>query len=68
MSKSNDKILVVDDNLGVRRTLGVVLAPYFEEVKIIGSPSELSSAIAKFRPEVVLLDSSDFSDCSYNDE
>ena len=56
MSRNSGRILVVDDNLGVRRTLKVVLSPYFEDVKIIGSPAELSTAITDFKPHVVLLD------------
>ena len=56
MAKNFGRILIVDDNLGVRRTLKVVLSPYFEEVEIIGTPSELRSKISEFKPDVVLLD------------
>lgn len=56
MGNTFGRILIVDDNLGVRRTLKVVLSPYFEAVQTIGSPSELSSAISNFKPNVVLLD------------
>ena len=56
MSKNLAKILVVDDNLGVRRTLQVILSPHFESVKIISSPVEIDSALAELKPDVVLLD------------
>ena len=56
MARNFGRILIVDDNLGVRRTLKVVLSPYFEEVLTIGSPSELTSAISEFKPNVILLD------------
>ena len=56
MAKNYGRILIVDDNLGVRRTLKVILSPYFEETLAIGSPIEISSAISEFKPDVVLLD------------
>lgn len=56
MGKTSGRILVVDDNLGVRRTLKVVLSPFFEEIRTIGSPTEINSSITEFRPDVVLLD------------
>ena len=56
MAGKYGKVLVVDDNPGVRRTLRLVLSPFFEEVKIIGSPSELPSSLSEFKPDVVLLD------------
>ena len=56
MAKNSGRILIVDDNLGVRRTLKVVLSPYFEQIHTIGSPSEITSSMAGFKPDVVLLD------------
>ncbi|MCH5239892.1 MAG: sigma-54-dependent Fis family transcriptional regulator [Muribaculaceae bacterium] len=56
MANKFGRILIVDDNLGVRRTLKVVLSPYFEEIHTIGSPTEISSSISQFKPDVVLLD------------
>lgn len=56
MAKKRGRILIVDDNLGVRRTLKVVLTPYFEEIYAIGSPIEITSSISDFKPDVVLLD------------
>ena len=56
MAKKFGKVLIVDDNLGVRRTLKVVLSPYFEEIETLGTPAELPSFISEFKPDVVLLD------------
>ncbi|MBR4687011.1 MAG: sigma-54-dependent Fis family transcriptional regulator, partial [Bacteroidales bacterium] len=50
------KILVVDDNLGIRRTLEILLPVHFAEVRTIPSPASLVSALEQFRPDVVLLD------------
>ena len=56
MARHLGRILIVDDNLGVRRTLKVILSPYFEEIHTIGSPAEITSSISEFKPDVVLLD------------
>ncbi len=50
------KILVVDDNQGIRRALELLLPLHFAEVKTIPSPSTLVSTLEQFRPDVVLLD------------
>ena len=50
------KILVVDDNAGIRRTLEILLPVHFAEVKTIPSPTTLVSELEQFRPDVVLLD------------
>ena len=50
------KILVVDDNLGIRRTLEILLPVHFAEVRTLPSPASLVSALEQFRPDVVLLD------------
>ncbi|MCH5232545.1 MAG: sigma-54-dependent Fis family transcriptional regulator [Muribaculaceae bacterium] len=50
------RILVVDDNLGIRKTLSLLLPPYFEAVETIGNPAELMSAMRSFKPDVILLD------------
>ena len=56
MSKKTGRILVVDDNLGIRRTLQMILPQYFKEVKTLASPNELISSLRDFQPDVVLLD------------
>ena len=50
------KILVVDDNLGIRRALEILLPVHFSEVRSLPSPATLVSALEQFRPDVVLLD------------
>jgi DNA-binding NtrC family response regulator len=56
MASKIGKILVVDDNLGIRRALEILLPMHFAEVKTIPSPSTLVSSLEQFRPDVVLLD------------
>ena len=56
MASKVGKILVVDDNLGIRRTLEILLPLHFAEVKTIPSPATLVSSLEQFRPDVVLLD------------
>ena len=50
------KILVVDDNTGIRKALEMLLPLYFGEVRTIPSPVQLISTIGMFRPDVILLD------------
>jgi len=47
---------VVDDNLGIRRALEILLPMHFAEVRTIPSPATLVSSLEQFRPDVVLLD------------
>ena len=56
MASKIGKILVVDDNQGIRRALEILLPLHFAEVKTIPSPSTLVSSLEQFRPDVVLLD------------
>lgn len=56
MSKLKSKILVVDDNAGIRSVLKILLPMRFEEVELIASPKELISTMQRFKPDVVLLD------------
>ena len=56
MASKIGKILVVDDNLGIRRALEILLPMHFAEVKTIPSPATLVSSLEQFRPDVVLLD------------
>ena len=56
MASKKGKILVVDDNAGIRSALRILLPMYFEEVSTLPSPSTLVSALEQFRPDVVLLD------------
>ena len=56
MASKKGKILIVDDNAGIRRALEILLPIHFAEVKTIPSPSTLVSSLEQFRPDVVLLD------------
>ena len=56
MASKIGKILVVDDNLGIRRALEILLPVHFAEVKTIPSPATLVSSLEQFWPDVVLLD------------
>ena len=56
MKKMNAKILIVDDNAGIRATLKILLAPHCGAVEAIASPKTLVSTMQTFRPDVVMLD------------
>ena len=55
-TQKEGKILIVDDNAGIRKTLEILLPMYFAEVKTIPSPAMLMTTLEQFRPDVVLLD------------
>lgn len=54
--KSKAKILVVDDNKGIRAALEMLLPRFFAEVEMLSSPKSLLSTIRELQPDVVLLD------------
>lgn len=54
--KKVGKILVVDDNAGIRSALKILLPMRFEAVEILSSPNQLISVTNDFRPDVILLD------------
>ena len=56
MSKLKSKILVVDDNAGIRSALKILLPMRFSEVELIASPKVLMETMRTFKPDVVLLD------------
>jgi DNA-binding NtrC family response regulator len=56
MPKIKSKILVVDDNAGIRSALGILLPMRFAEVELIATPSILVDTMRRFKPDVVLLD------------
>ena len=68
MAKSKAKILVVDDNSGIRAALKVLLPLHFSQVELIPSPKELVSRLADFRPDVVLLDMNFHTDINTGNE
>ena len=56
MTSRKGKILIVDDNAGIRQALKILLPMHFAEVEALPSPVTLVSALERFRPDVVLLD------------
>ena len=56
MASGKGRILVVDDNAGIRKALKILLPLYFGQVEAIPSPVTLPSTLDTFRPDVVLLD------------
>lgn len=68
MAKSKAKILVVDDNSGIRAALKVLLPIHFQQVELIASPNELMSKLVEFRPDVVLLDMNFHTDINTGNE
>ena len=54
--KSKAKILVVDDNKGIRTALEMLLPRFFAQVEMLSSPKSLQSTIRELQPDVVLLD------------
>ena len=56
LNMKKGRIIVVDDNLGIRNTLKILLPAHFETVETLPSPVTLISALEKISPHVVLLD------------
>ena len=56
MSKLKSKILVVDDNAGIRSALNILLPMRFAEVELIATPNVLMDTMRRFNPDAVLLD------------
>ena len=53
---SKGRVLVVDDNEGIRAALQVLLTKCFEAVELIATPTLIKAKLDEFRPDVVLLD------------
>jgi len=68
MANNKGKILVVDDNSGIRAALKLLLPMHFAQVELIPSPNELISRLADFRPDVVLLDMNFHTDINTGNE
>ena len=56
MASRKGKILIVDDNAGIRQALQILLPLHFKQVQTLPSPVTLVSTLEHFRPDVVLLD------------
>ena len=68
MAKIKGRILVVDDNSGIRAALKLLLPLHFDNVELIPSPKELVCRLADFRPDVVLLDMNFHTDINTGNE
>nr|AGH13555.1 hypothetical protein [uncultured bacterium pUR16A2] len=62
------RILVVDDNQGIRSALKILLPAHFSQVEIIASPKTLVTTMETFRPDVVLLDMNFYTDINTGNE
>ena len=67
-TKQKGKILVVDDNAGIRGALKILLPMHFTEVEFISTPKELVSKVQEFRPQVLLLDMNFHTDINTGNE
>jgi two-component system, NtrC family, response regulator HydG len=56
MAKINGKILIVDDNEGILKSLSFILRQEFEEVATIKNPSKFTSMLQSGSFDVILLD------------
>ena len=68
MVKNKGKVLVVDDNNGIRAALKLLLPLHFSQVDLIPSPKELMTKMADFRPDIVLLDMNFHTDINSGNE
>ena len=56
MTMKKGKILVVDDNKGIRDALKILLGSCFAQVQTIASPTTLMTTTEEMMPDVILLD------------
>ena len=68
MAAKTGKILVVDDNAGIRSALRILLPLCFEEVVTLPSPATLVATVEEYRPDVILLDMNFHSDTNNGNE
>ena len=62
------KILVVDDNRGIRTTLNILLPKHFAEVHLVATPNVIHAEMRDFQPDVILLDMNFQSDTNSGNE
>ena len=67
-TKTKGKILVVDDNAGIRGALKILLPIHFTDVELISTPKELISKVQDFKPNAVLLDMNFHTDINTGNE
>ncbi len=68
MASKRGKILIVDDNAGIRQALKILLPIHFAEVETLPSPVTLVSTLERFQPDVVLLDMNFHTDINTGNE
>ncbi len=68
VTKNKGKILVVDDNAGIRGALKILLPMHFDKVELISTPNELVSKVQEFKPNAVLLDMNFHTDINTGNE
>lgn len=56
MKDKNGKILIVDDNEDVLLSLNMLLKPHVEAIRVITQPERIPEFMAKFQPDVIVLD------------
>jgi len=66
--KKQGKILVVDDNAGIRSALKILLPMHFDKVELLSSPVDIISRVESFKPDAVLLDMNFKSDINSGNE
>lgn len=62
------RVLVVDDNQGIRNALKMLLQAHFLQVETIASPKTLVCTMDTFKPHVVLLDMNFYTDINTGNE
>lgn len=68
LNNKKGKLLVVDDNQGIRNALKILLPAYFAQVELLASPKTLVSTMEAFHPDVVLLDMNFYTDINTGNE
>lgn len=67
-AKNKGRILVVDDNAGIRGALKILLPMHFAQMELISTPNELVNKVVEFKPNVVLLDMNFHTDINTGNE
>lgn len=67
-AKNKGRILVVDDNAGIRGALKILLPMHFAQVELISTPNELVNKVVEFKPNAVLLDMNFHTDINTGNE
>ncbi len=52
----NNKILIIDDDLGINEVLKIILSENNYETKVITNPEKIMKTLEEFGPNLILLD------------